>query len=167
MGGIGNMIKGIFSGGGVLKEIKEIADEFIDTKGEKADRAIKTQELALEVQKLMLEKADKAAEQANKELELRLKDVDSARRREVERAKALGKEDQMMKISGMTAMFLFVVILVSAVFAPALGIESNKEIIFHVLGVMEGIALTIFGYYYGNARKEKSEKLEKEEFQAE
>ena len=31
--------------------------------------------------------------------------------------------------------------------------ESNKEIFIHMIGIVEGVALSIFGYYFGSAVK--------------
>lgn len=83
-----------------------------------------------------------------KELDLYLKDVDSAREREVEMAKT-GKTDWLMYASGVTALLAFILVVVSAIF-----IKSTQENpLFHqLMGIIEGVALTIFAYYFGTSK---------------
>jgi hypothetical protein len=42
--------------------------------------------------------------------------------------------------------------------------ESNREIFVHMLGILEGVIVTIGGYYYGSSQgsKQKSETIESE-----
>jgi hypothetical protein len=83
------------------------------------------------------------------EQEIYLKDVQNARNREIELAKA-GKKDPMMLIVGIVGIFVFVFMVVAIVFKPDL--QSNKLLI-HLLGMVEGVAITIFSYYYGSSVK--------------
>ena len=91
--------------------------------------------------------------------EIYLKDVQDARNREIELAKA-GKKDPMMIIVGVVGISVFVFMVVAIVYKPEL--QDNKLLI-HLLGMVEGVALTIFAYYYGSSKgsKEKTQLLGK------
>ena len=82
--------------------------------------------------------------------ELEVKDRDSARKREVNLRKY--GTDWMFNATGVVglAAFAFLVYTVVTTEVP----ESNKEIFIHLLGIVEGVALSIFGYYFGSAIKE-------------
>jgi len=85
------------------------------------------------------------------ELDLRLKDVQNARNREIEIAKT-GKKDPMMLIVGIVGISVFVFMVGAIVFKPEL--QDNKLLI-HLLGMVEGVAITIFSYYYGSSKGSK------------
>ena len=82
--------------------------------------------------------------------ELEVKDRDSARRREVNLRKF--GTDWMFNATGIVGLsaFAFLVYTVVTTEVP----DSNKEIFIHLLGIVEGVALSIFGYYFGSAIKE-------------
>lgn len=102
---------------------------------------------------------NKARELDLKELELYLTDVQNARDREIEIAKT-GKKDPMMLITGLIGVLVFVFMVVAIVFKPEL--QDNKLLI-HLLGMVEGVAITIFSYYYGSSKgsKDKTALLKK------
>lgn len=81
---------------------------------------------------------------------LEVEDRDSARDREARIAEA-GGNDWMMSLTGIVglAAFGFLVYTVVTTQVP----ESNKEIFIHMIGIVEGVALSIFGYYFGAAVK--------------
>lgn len=81
---------------------------------------------------------------------LEVEDRDSARKREAAIVNAGGK-DWMMSLTGIIglAAFAFLVYTVVTTQVP----ESNKEIFIHMIGIVEGVALSIFGYYFGSAVK--------------
>ena len=81
---------------------------------------------------------------------LEVADRDSARKREVNYRKY--GIDWMFNLTGIVglAAFAFLVYTVVTTQVP----ESNKEIFIHLIGIVEGVALSIFGYYYGSAVKE-------------
>ena len=81
---------------------------------------------------------------------LEVEDRDSARKRETAIA-ATGNKDWMMSLTGLVglAAFAFLVYTVVTTNVP----ESNKEIFIHMIGIVEGVALSIFGYYFGSAVK--------------
>lgn len=94
-------------------------------------------------------------EELHKELvelyKLEVEDRDSARKREVEIAKT-GRIDWMFNITGLVGLSAFAVIIWAII---SLDIpEGNKELFYHMIGIIEGVALSIFGYYYGTSVKE-------------
>ena len=81
---------------------------------------------------------------------LEVEDRDSARKREASIV-ASGRIDWMMTLTGIIglAAFSFLVYTVVTTKVP----EQNKEIFIHMIGIVEGVALSIFGYYFGSAAK--------------
>ncbi|MGA1703227.1 MAG: hypothetical protein ACO393_05895 [Methylophilaceae bacterium] len=95
--------------------------------------------------------------QMHKELiqlyELEVADRDSARNREVEKAKT-GQFDLMFNLTGIIGLAAFAFIIYAIVYLEVP--ENNKEVWIHLIGICEGIVLSIFGYFYGSAvRKNK------------
>lgn len=127
--GIGDAISDILPDSGLLGIVKKLIDTDPDLTDEEKD-------------------------QAHKHLvelyELEVMDRDSAREREVKLRKyGLDWMFNATGIVGLTA-FAFLVYTVVTTEVP----ESNKEIFIHLLGIVEGVALSIFGYYFGSAKKE-------------
>ena len=84
---------------------------------------------------------------------LEVEDRDSARQREVEMAKA-GREDWMMNFTGIVGLGGFVLLLIAIVFITVP--EHNKELMIHTTGIVEGIVLSITGYYFGSIAKKRN-----------
>lgn len=79
---------------------------------------------------------------------LYMEDRASARSREVEMAKT-GKNDWLMYVAGCVALGAFVLMVVAVVFIP--NVKDNP--LFHqLMGIIEGVALTIFAYYFGTSK---------------
>jgi hypothetical protein len=79
---------------------------------------------------------------------LEVADRDSARKREVEIAKT-GRFDFMYNLTGIVGLGAFAFIVYAIVY---LEIPSeNKEVWIHLIGICEGIVLSIFGYFFGSA----------------
>lgn len=99
-----------------------------------------------------LSPADKAvAHEQMKELyELEVRDRESARNREVEVAKT-GKFDFLFNLTGVIGLSVFVFIVYAIVYLEIP--KENKEIFIHLIGIAEGVVLSIFGYYFGSAVK--------------
>ena len=95
------------------------------------------------------EKED-ALNEALEAYKIEVSDRDSARKREVHLRKY--GTDWMFNVTGIVGLlaFGFLVYTVVTTKVP----ESNKEIFIHLLGIVEGVALSIFGYYFGSAKKE-------------
>ena len=86
--------------------------------------------------------------------ELEAADRASARNREVELAKATGKNDWMMILTGVVGLFSFLFTIYAVVY-----IENVREndLFIHLMGMIEGVVIgNIFAYYYGaSVKKEK------------
>lgn len=86
--------------------------------------------------------------------ELEVADRDSARRREATIAQ-FRKIDLMFIITGMVGLgaFIFIVYAIAYLTIP----EENYEMWIHLIGICEGVVLSIFGYYYGSAVKKNKD----------
>lgn len=83
---------------------------------------------------------------------LEVSDRDSARNREIEIAKA-GGHDHLMYAAGYTALIDFTLMVVAVIFFP----EQLKEnpMAHQLMGIVEGVALLVFGYYFGATLRAK------------
>ena len=80
-------------------------------------------------------------------------DRESARQREVEVSKS-GKVDWLFNITGLAGLAAFGIIIYAII---SLEIpEGNKELFYHLIGIVEGVALRIYGYYFGTSMKDNS-----------
>ena len=77
---------------------------------------------------------------------LEVKDRESAREREAA-VKATGNSDFMFTITGLVGLAVFMFIVYSIVFLTVP--ENNKELFIHLIGICEGIVISIFTYYFG------------------
>jgi hypothetical protein len=91
-----------------------------------------------------------AHEQIKELYELEVKDRDSARNREIEVGKS-GKIDYLFNLTGLIGLGVFVFIVYAIVYLEIP--KDNKEIFIHLIGIAEGVVLSIFGYYFGSAVK--------------
>ena len=96
------------------------------------------------------EDKEKAAETLLKAYEAEVSDRDSARKREVEVTKT-GKIDFLFNLTGLVGLSAFGVI-VWAILSLDIP-EPNKELFYHLIGIVEGVTLSIFGYYFGTSMK--------------
>jgi sulfite reductase beta subunit-like hemoprotein len=80
---------------------------------------------------------------------MEIQDRVSARTREVEMAKT-GKTDHLMYVSGYVALSAFLIMVVAVIWKPD-AVRDNP--LFHqLMGIIEGVALTVFGYYFGSSK---------------
>ena len=107
--------------------------------------------LALD-EELSPEDKEKAAETLLKAYEAEVQDRDSARKREVEVTKT-GKFDFLFNLTGLVGLGAFGVV-VCAILVLEIP-ESNKELFYHMVGIVEGVVLSIFGYYFGTSMKDE------------
>ncbi len=76
---------------------------------------------------------------------MELADRQDARAREVAFVNATGGRDWFQFIVGA----LGIILLANVIGVGLYGTIENREVFFHVLGVTEGLGLTIFYYYFG------------------
>jgi len=74
----------------------------------------------------------------------------SAREREVEILKA-GGSDWLFNVTGIVGLVVFCFIVYAIVYLQVP--NENKEIWIHLIGISEGVVLSIFGYYFGSSIK--------------
>lgn len=86
-------------------------------------------------------------------MELELADKISAREREVSIA-GLHKLDFLFYTTGLVGLIAFGFIIYAIVFLSIP--EDNKEVWIHLIGITEGVVLSIFGYYFGSSIKRNS-----------
>ena len=83
--------------------------------------------------------------------ELEAADRASARNREVELAKATGKSDWMMIITGIVGLTSFLFTIYAVVYIESV---RENELFIHLMGMIEGVVIgNIFAYYYGASVK--------------
>lgn len=99
---------------------------------------------------LSAEDKAKALEDLKELYELEVKDRDSARNREIEVAKTRNF-DLLFNLTGLIGLGVFCFIVYAIVYLRVP--EQNKEIWIHLIGISEGVVLSIFGYYFGSALK--------------
>ena len=76
----------------------------------------------------------------------------NARAREIEYVKA-GKKDWMQLATGATALLSFILMVVSVIVFPEKYAENP---LFHqLMGVIEGVSMTLFAYYFGSSKGSK------------
>lgn len=85
--------------------------------------------------------------------ELEVADRDSARNREVEMAKS-GKFDFLFNLTGLVGLGAFGIVVWAILYLEIP--ESNKELFYHMVGIVEGVVLSIFGYYFGTSMNDKN-----------
>lgn len=83
-------------------------------------------------------------------MELELADKISARDREVSIA-GLHKLDFLFYTTGVVGLMSFAFIVYAIVFLDIP--DENKEVWIHLIGITEGVVLSIFGYYFGSSIK--------------
>ena len=114
---------------------------------------------ALGIVKKIIDKADIPEEDKEflhsqvKELySLEISDRDSARKREMEVSKTRSF-DIMFNLTGFVGLgaFVFLIYAITYIDIP----HENKEIFIHLIGISEGIVLSIFGYFFGSAISNK------------
>lgn len=81
---------------------------------------------------------------------LEVQDRESARNREIEIAK-IHKFDFLFYMTGFVGLSVFCFIVYAIVYLQIP--DQNKEIWIHLIGISEGVVLSIFGYYFGSSIK--------------
>ena len=83
---------------------------------------------------------------------LEVDDRNSARKREVNML-GNGGVDWMMNATGAIGLFSFMFLVYAIVFINVP--ENNAELLIHTTGIVEGIVLSIVGYYFGSVSKKR------------
>jgi hypothetical protein len=130
-------------GGDPMGAIQDTIKTLSGSKDPKAKEIIteldlKMAEMELEFSKVELE-----------ETKAYLGDVQNARNREIELAKS-GVRNWFQTVVGFFGITMLAFCLYVLVYENIPG--ENKELFIHFLGIIEGVAISIFGYYYGSSK---------------
>jgi len=93
-------------------------------------------------------------EAASRILEQEVADRDSARKREMSVAQHR-KFDFLFNLTGVAGLSAFGFLIYAIVYLEIP--ENNKEVWIHLIGISEGIVLSIFGYFFGSAIKKNTD----------
>jgi Fe2+ transport system protein B len=140
----------------IVTSVGNVADKFITTGQEK-------EEFKAEVQKEINRHLEEMTKAQNSELELILKDVDSARNREVqvatsEKAPLINKIIQPILA---IALIILAFVMFYSVMFKQLGAE--KDIVIYVLGVLSAVVTQTISYYFGSSvgSRNKQDQIDK------
>ena len=85
-------------------------------------------------------------------MRLEVERIKNAQDREVGVVQATGKPDYFQWIVGCVGLGVFAMIVINGLFYDIV----NEKVYFHLLGIVEGIVLGIFGYYFGSSLGSKN-----------
>lgn len=94
--------------------------------------------------------AIKKLEEDVKAYQIEVNDRDSARQREIKMSENKSI-DLLFYLTGLIGLGVFCFIVYAIVYLQVP--EENKEIWIHLIGITEGVVLSIFGYYFGSSIK--------------
>lgn len=142
-----NFLKNLFAGKGseIIESVGEVADKFITTKHEKDQFNAEVQE------KLNAHIATMEAE-ATKQLEATMKDMDSARNRELQ----IAISDKAPLINKIVTPILAIglIVLTFTMFYMVLFKDmkgTEKDIVIYILGVLSAVTTQVCQYYFGSS----------------
>ena len=85
-------------------------------------------------------------------MRLEVERIKNAQDREVGVVQATGKPDYFQWAVGAVGLGVFAMIVINGLFYDI----ENEKVYFHLLGIVEGIVLGIFGYYFGSSLGSKN-----------
>jgi len=85
-------------------------------------------------------------------MRLEVERIKNAQDREVGVVQATGKPDYFQWAVGSVGLGVFAMIVINGLFYDIV----NEKVYFHLLGIVEGIVLGIFGYYFGSSLGSKN-----------
>lgn len=137
-----NIIQRILKGGTkeVIEAVGGVLDNVITNKEELA-------KAKLEAEKEINRHLEAIQAQMLKEQELHVQDRTSARNRESEFVKATGHIDYLMWFLCIAGLAILIYCLYSLTNKQL----ENKELFIHFLGIIEGVVVSIYSYYFGSS----------------
>ena len=135
-------IRKILQGGAseVIGAIGSVLDNVITNKEELA-------KAKLEAEKEVNRHFEAVQENLLKEQELMVQDRGTARTREAEFLKATGHIDYLMWFLAMAGIILLAYCLYVLINSEL----ANKELFIHFLGIIEGVVVSMYSYYFGSS----------------
>jgi len=137
-----SIIKKILSSGtkDVIGAVEKVLDQVITNKEELA-------QAKLEAEKEINRHFEAVQSALLKEKELDVQDRQTARNREAEFVKATGHIDYLMwflAIAGMSVLSYCLYVMTNSEL-------QNKELFIHFLGIIEGVVVSIYSYFFGSS----------------
>jgi len=139
------------------------AEKLVDSIGNAIDRNITSKDEReknnIELQKIITEQIREMEKLANEQFAKEVEDRTSARNRETEFVKATGHIDYLMwalAIAGLGLLFFLVWHLVKTELP-----DKNKELIAHGVGIIEGVVISIYSYYFGSSAGSRIKDMKK------
>lgn len=156
---IGNVIKNLIGGkaADIVDSVGNVVDRFVQTKEEK-------EAAQLEMTKVINTHLQLMEEEATKQMEQQVKEMDSARQRELQIAisdKAPLISKIITPILALTITALTFILFYMIMFKGVKGVE--KDILVFVLGALTGYVGMVLSYYFGSSigSHQKQERLDK------
>lgn len=137
-----SIIKKILSSGtkDVIGAVEKVLDQVITNKEELA-------QAKLEAEKEINRHFEAVQSALLKEKELDVQDRQTARNREAEFVKATGHIDYLMWFLAITGMS----VLSYCLYVMTNSELENKELFIHFLGIIEGVVVSIYSYFFGSS----------------
>lgn len=135
-----SFIKKILSGKDVIDSVGNVLDKIITNKEELA-------QAKLEAEKEINRHFEAVQANLLKEQELSVQDRTSARTREAEFVKTTGHIDYLMWFLAIAGLSILTYCLYSLTNTEL----ENKELFIHFLGIIEGLIVSIYSYYFGSS----------------
>lgn len=156
---IGNVIKNLIGGkaADIVDSVGNVVDRFVQTKEEK-------EAAQLEMTKIINTHLELMEQEATKQMEQQIKEMDSARNRELQIAvsdKAPLISKIITPILALTITALTFILFYMIMFKGVKGVE--KDILVFVLGALTGYVGMVLSYYFGSSlgSHQKQERLDK------
>jgi hypothetical protein len=153
--GVKDIINNVFKTDKVIEGVGNIIDNVITSKEEK-------ELLKLELQKEINRHTEESRQIAIHESEILLKDVQSARQRDIEANNSQSASWLSKNISPLLAIFTIVsfyaINFIIIFLKPS---QEQKEILFYTIGLVSGVSTMVVSYYFGSSQgsKEKQDIL--------
>lgn len=137
-----SIIKKILSSGtkDVIGAVEKVLDQVITNKEELA-------QAKLEAEKEINRHFEAVQSALLKEKELDVQDRQTARNREAEFVKATGHIDYLMWFLAIAGM----IVLSYCLYVMTNSELENKELFIHFLGIIEGVVVSIYSYFFGSS----------------
>lgn len=156
---IGNVIKNLIGGkaADIVDSVGNVVDKFVQTKEEK-------EQAKFEMEKMINTHLELMEQETTKQMEQQIKEMDSARNRELQIAisdKAPLISKVITPILALTITALTFILFYMIMFKGVKGVE--KDILVFVLGALTGYVGMVLSFYFGSSigSHQKQERLDK------
>jgi hypothetical protein len=154
MSGIGAVLGKIFAGGAekIVNSIGKAIDDNVTNKEEKMI-------LNNEMQKIVTAHTQEMERLSNEQFKNEVEDRSSARNREAEFVKATGHVDYLQWALAICGVVIFggMIYAVLEDHVP----NENRELVFHIFGIVEGVLLSVYSYYFGSSAGSRAKDFKK------